>query len=304
MKQKHLECEIDIKNKNYPRLLKEIFEPPNTIYIRGAPNILNKTCISIVGTRKFTEYGEYVTKKIIRELSISDIVIVSGLARGIDTIAHKEALKNGLKTVAVLGHGLDFVYPRENNYLYDKISRKGALLTEYQHMIHPTKFTFPARNQLISGLSLATIVIEAPLRSGALITARASLDQGRDVFVVPGDVDRENSLGNLSLLQKGGAYPISSGKEVLDILNLQPSLFTDGVRAPKDGIKRTNLNLKNLNNYEKEIIQVFVIRKLYSFEEILSKTIEKNTSKTLITLTELEIKQIIAQKHGKYKLLI
>lgn len=214
---------ITIKDPEYPKLLKETFNPPTNMYVRGNYKILNKPGIAIVGTRKNTAYGERATDNIAGELAKSGFVIISGLALGIDTIAHKSALKNNGVTIAVLGSSIDgqSIYPKENLKLAEEIiASGGAVISEYPSPTPPTKYTFPQRNRIVSGLSEATLVIEAPERSGALITARYALEQNREVFAVPGDIFSENSIGTNNLI-KQGAKPITSAKEIISSLGIQ-----------------------------------------------------------------------------------
>jgi len=245
---------ISQNDKLYPPTLKNLHSPPKQLYYLGNTQALTKTAIAIVGTRRNTAYGEYMTKKIVSELAILDIAIVSGLARGIDTIAHKEALKNNLPTIAVLGNGLPQIYPRSNQELGEKIVQSGGLvISEYEPNTPPLKYNFPNRNRIISGISQAVIVIEAPEKSGALITADFAINQGVELFIVPGDVDRDTSLGTLKLLQTAGANPISSGREIIEKLKTQPQLFLPQIsletakEAPKFKITPTqNAILRNL----------------------------------------------------------
>ena len=166
-----------------------------------------------------------MTQKIIEELAVLDIAIVSGMAIGIDTIAHKTALKLNIPTIAVLGSGLNNIYPKANLKLAQKIAQNGLILSEYEPDAPPLNYNFPQRNRLISGLSVATIVVEAPEKSGALITARFALNQGREIFVVPGDADRVNSKGITKLMQKGAAYPVTCGQDIIESLKIQPHLY-------------------------------------------------------------------------------
>jgi len=216
---------VDINDPEYPRILKEIYDPPQGIYIRGNIEILNKSGLAVVGTRKATAYGIKATEEIIKNLP-PGLVIVSGLALGIDTVAHRAALKKNIPTIAVLGSSVDdqSIYPRENAKLaYEIIAKGGAIISEYEPPSPPQKQNFPARNRIISGLSKAVIVIEAPEKSGALITAKCALEQNREVYALPGNVFSENSQGTNNLI-KQGAHPITSFKEVIEEIGHQDQL--------------------------------------------------------------------------------
>jgi DNA processing protein len=280
---------------NYPKLLMELHKPPEKLFCKGVLELFDKPSIAIVGTRRYSDYGKAATQKIIQELSLIDINIVSGLAKGIDTIAHKAALENGLSTIAVLGSGLEQVYPRENRSLAKEIATKGLLISEYPPDSPPEKYHFPQRNRIISGLCLATVVIEAPIKSGALITADFALDQGRDIFVVPGDIDRPNSQGIFNLLQRGVACPISSGKELMQRLNLIPT------KSPQN----TLTNISDLKIGEKEAIVLAQLSKYRarSIEDI-SKKVPLHTSEILGFLSLLEIRELVENRAGKYLRLI
>jgi len=209
---------LSSENK-YPYLLKEIPYPPLSLYIKG--KIPEKMpCIAVIGTRKMSAYGKLVTKKLVKELVDYNFVIVSGLAEGVDTIAHKTALKNKGKTIAVLGSGLNKIFPYNNRKLAQEITKHGALITEYPLESPPLKHYFPWRNRIISGLCSAIIVIEAPERSGALITARFALEQNREVFAIPGSIFNKNSIGTNNLI-KQGAKLVSKIEDILEELNMQ-----------------------------------------------------------------------------------
>ena len=256
--------------ENFPTLLKQTHKPPQKLYYIGNPEALNKTMIAVVGTRRCTPYGIYHTKKIIQELSILDVTIVSGLAKGIDTAAHRAALANGLPTIAVLGNGLSQIYPRENQELAESITQTGLLLSQFPPHIPPTKSRFPQRNQIISGLSVATIVIEAPERSGALITANFALSQGRDIFALPADVDRTTSHGILRLLQKPAAYPIKDGREIIEILSHQPKLLkTKRGNLPTPQALTPSLKLAPA---EKLILSLLQKTRSTTFQTLMNKT--------------------------------
>lgn len=177
---------ISISDGRYPRLLKQIYDPPKKLYIKGNKNILNKTSIAIIGAREATEYGKNAAKYFAYNLTKEGINIVSGLAKGVDSFAHIGAICGNGKTIAVVGTGLDIVYPKENKYLEEKIiNTGGAIISEYPLGTPPKKRNFPARNRIVSGLSKGVIVVEAKEKSGTLITVDFALEQGRDVYVVP-----------------------------------------------------------------------------------------------------------------------
>lgn len=216
---------ISINEEEYPKILKEIYDPPISLYIKGNTEILNNKSIAIVGCRDATEYGKKAAKYFSYNLSREGINIVSGLARGIDSYAHignvcaqdekkQEAEKLRIdiqkynhqygKTIAVVGNGLDKVYPNENKYLSDKIIETGgAIISEYPLGTKPEKMNFPARNRIVSGISNGIIVVEAKEKSGTLITVDFALEQGRDVYVVPGNINSINSVGTNNLIKQG-----------------------------------------------------------------------------------------------------
>jgi len=203
----------------YPRLLREIPLPPPVLYVRGSLAPQDEWALAIVGTRRASPYGRQMTEKLAGELARQNITIVSGLARGIDTVAHHAALAVGGRTLAVLGCGPDLVYPPENVKLAARIVESGAILTEFPPGTQPEAGNFPARNRLISGLSLGVLVTEAPETSGALITTRFAAEQGRDVFAVPGNVTSRASVGANRLIQDGATMVLEVG-DIISELNL------------------------------------------------------------------------------------
>jgi DNA processing protein len=210
---------LDITSPEYPALLKEIGSPPPILYIKGNKKVLSKLCFAIVGTRLPTLYGLEMAEKFSFGLASLGFVVVSGLARGIDTAAHKAALKAG-KTVAVLGSGLLRIYPRENETLAQMIAQRGALVSEFPIFERPLKENFPRRNRIISGLARGVLVVEAPPRSGALITARYACEQNREVFALPGKADSPQARGT-HLLIKEGAKLVDSISDILGELNIK-----------------------------------------------------------------------------------
>lgn len=206
----------------YPKLLKEIFDPPQLLYYKGNLSPANEFCLAVVGSRKFSSYGKQVAQKLVNELAKNNLTIVSGLALGIDTLAHMTAIEASGDTVAILGSGLDKqnIYPAQNRYLADKIiSSGGAVVSEFPLGTPPLKHNFPQRNRIISGVSLATLVIEAGEKSGSLITASHALEQNREVFAVPGSIFSPYSTGPNQLI-KLGAKVIRSAEDIIETLNL------------------------------------------------------------------------------------
>lgn len=205
---------ISIKDKEYPNLLKEIYDPPISLYIKGNKNILNNKSIGIVGCRDVSEYGKKVAKYFSYSLGKQNVNIISGLAKGVDSYAHIGTLSTGGNTIAVVGNGLDTIYPVENLYLLNKILENGgAIISEYPLGVKPEKMNFPARNRIISGMSKGIIVIEAKEKSGTLITVDFALEQGRDVYVVPGNINSINSVGTNELI-KQGAKMVTTYKDI------------------------------------------------------------------------------------------
>jgi len=260
---------IDFFSPFYPSLLKEIGYPPLVIYVRGEKESLNKRCFAIVGTRLASLYGKMMAEKIAFSLASLGLVIVSGLARGIDTYAHKGALKGGL-TIAVLGSGLLNIYPKENLTLAEKIAEKGALVSEFPLEEPPFKKNFPQRNRIISGLSEGVLVAEAPQRSGALITARFALEQNREVFALPGEAFSPLSKGT-HLLIKEGAKLVDSLEDILEELNLN--------------LKESLQDVSFLSSEERKIFDI-IDRRGVSLEELIlkSKLAREKVMKTVVSL--------------------
>ncbi len=210
---------ITCKDSGYPKRLKEIYDYPPLLYIRGSLLPEDEWCLAVVGTRRATVYGKQVTGELVADLARNNITIVSGLARGIDTIAHRSALEAGGRTLAVFACGLDAVYPAENEKLARDIMERGALLSEYPPGTRPRADNFPRRNRILSGLSLGVMVTEADEVSGAMITARMALEQNREVFAVPGSILSPVSRGTNHLIQDG-AKLVRDYTDILEELNL------------------------------------------------------------------------------------
>jgi DNA processing protein len=251
---------ITLQDKDYPAILKEIHDPPKELYIKGEIINQDKTAIGVVGTRKYTQYGKEVALDIAGKLAKLGITIVSGLAKGIDTFAHQAALENGGRTIAVLGSGMDknSFFPRSNYSLSEKISQQGAVISEYPPGTRGTFFTFPQRNRIISGLSLGTIVIEAPEESGALITAALALEQNREVFAIPGSIYEKNSVGTNRLI-KLGAKLVIDVEDILEELNLSHLLTLEKKKVKPD-------------NKEEEIILSILSAQPIHIDEVIKKS--------------------------------
>lgn len=203
----------------YPTRLREIDDAPPVIYVRGAWTPEDEWSVAVVGTRRATAYGRQAVTELTRGLAASGVTVVSGLARGIDTIAHRTALDSGGRTVGVLANGLDTIYPPENRRLAEEIAERGAVISDYPLGTKPRADFFPRRNRILSGLSLGTLVVEGDYKSGSMITAKFATEQNRDVFAVPGSIFSPQSRGPLSLI-RDGATPVTSAQDILEALNL------------------------------------------------------------------------------------
>lgn len=213
---------ITLNDSTYPELLKSIPDPPVVLYCRGKIE-KNATYIAVVGSRRATFYGLDMAKRISGDLAANGVAVVSGMARGIDSKAHIGALEAGGRTIAVLGCGVDIPYPDENSKLMNEICRQGAVISEYLPGTPPVPFNFPARNRIISGLSQGVAIIEANEKSGSLITADFALEQGRDVFAVPGNINSYNSIGTNKLIKEGAKLVTNAG-DILEELNIMHNI--------------------------------------------------------------------------------
>ena len=208
---------ITLADDGYPPLLREIIDPPLALHVRGNASLLSTLAVAIVGSRRATPYGINAAQHLSRQLAGAGLTIVSGLARGVDAAAHQAALDAGAPTVAVLGTGIDVVYPREHAKLYRRMIEGGAIVSEFPPCTPPSRENFPIRNRIISGLTRGTVIVEANTRSGSLITARMAAEQGREVFAVPGSIFSDRSEGTHRLIQYG-AKLVHDGDDVLDEL--------------------------------------------------------------------------------------
>lgn len=205
---------------DYPNRLKEIYDLPPLLYVRGALWPDDERSVSVVGTRKPSAYGRGIADSLSHELAVAGVTIVSGLARGIDGVAHRAALDAGRRTIAVMGSGVDVIYPSEHANLADRIVENGAIISEHPLGAKPDARNFPRRNRILSGMTLGTLVIEGGRKSGALITAKHALEENREVFAVPGDISRPSSEGTNWLIKESGAKLITNCSDILEELNI------------------------------------------------------------------------------------
>ena len=282
---------LTLEDSNYPKMLKNISNPPAVLYYKGKLFECNlEKTLAVVGSRKASLNGKDDLRKIISGLSNTDICIVSGLASGIDTVAHTSAIENNIKTIGVIASGLDHIYPSSNKTLYQNIENGyGAVVTEYYPTFEPMKFRFPQRNRIISGLSYGTLVAEASLKSGALITANLTLEQGRELMCIPGLISNPNTQGIYKLL-KNGATLVTESDDILNALNweIKKELSNEQLTLPMM-TNEEDIIFKNLEIEEKCVDELLALTKL-------------NLDDLLMNLTTMELKGIIKQCGGdRYK---
>jgi DNA processing protein len=209
---------LTLTSDRYPPYLREIFAPPPVLFVKGDVSVFSRHAVGVVGTRHPTAYGKGVTHTLTRELVEQGLAIVSGLAMGIDTVAHQTCIDAGGRTIGVLGSGIDCIYPKSNEHLAEKIVETGAIVSEFPMGTRPEPFNFPRRNRIISGLSAGVLLVEGGEKSGGLITAHYAVQQGRDVFAVPGPITSAQSTGPFNLI-RDGAVPARSGREIAEALS-------------------------------------------------------------------------------------
>jgi len=279
---------LSLEDKDYPKNLKEIYDPPYLLYVKGELKEQDENALAIVGSRIASYYGLSLAEKFSFLLALRGITIISGLARGIDTQAHKGALKAKGRTIAVLGSGLVNIYPEENKKLAEEIENSGALISEFPLEYPPLRQNFPRRNRVISGLSKGVIVVEAGERSGALITADFALEQGREVFAIPGKIDSPTSQGTHNLI-KQGAKLVSSIEDILEELKLDINYVVEENNKPTEE--------KIITEEEKKVYQLLNNEPKH-IDEIKRET-ELEITKLSNILLKLELKGLIRQLPGK-----
>lgn len=278
---------LTFDDKDYPYMLSQISNPPMTLFYKGDLFGCNlERTVAFVGSRKASFNGKEGVRKIIKDLANTDVCIVSGLASGIDAVSHESAIDNNLKTIGVIASGFDFVYPKENKYLYEKIENGcGAIVTEYYPTLEPLKYRFPQRNRIVTGLSYGTVVGEAALKSGALISANLTLEQGRELMCIPGAINNVNTEGVYKLI-KDGAGIVTSGDDVLNALNWT--------------ILREACEIQEMSDTQKIIFDIIGVEPK-SFDEIQGVT-KMDTESLLTVLTMMEIEGLVEKTESdRYK---
>jgi len=284
------------KEPEYPQNLLQIYDPPVMLYVRGDATILNAPALSIVGTRRPTIYGMQMAERMGRDLAARGLTIVSGLARGIDAIAHTGATAVSGRAIGVLGTGIDVCYPKENKKLYEKVLERGAILSEFPTGSHPAPENFPVRNRIIAGMPLGVVIVEGKQYSGSLITARLAMEFGREVYGVPGNVTQEVSFAPNQLI-KQGAKLVTSADDVIEELPTPIRAALIQAEEMESG-QRNLLAAEGLNPTAKKIYELLSIEDTRHIDDIV-ETSGLNSSEVLATLFEMEMKGLVRQLPGK-----
>lgn len=270
---------ITIADKNYPKSLNNIYNKPMVIYTKGDYREEDTLSIGIVGSRKATAYGKWACEKFTKELANLGVTIISGLATGIDSVAHKTAIDAGGRTIGVLGNGIDKIYPKNNLNLYKEVAEYGCIMTEFPFGTEPLNYNFPQRNRIISGLSLGIVVIEAKEKSGSLITAHHALEQGKDVFALPGNINSIYSGGTNKLI-KDGAKPL------LDIDDIIEEIYE--LQANKVTKKKESLDYSSLSEDEIRIMRIILDGPVHIDTIVLKSGINISNVMSIVTILELK----------------
>jgi len=280
---------VRLDDETFPSRLKNIYDPPPVLYMRGQLRKEDEMAVAIVGSRKTSSYGRAMTERVSQELASHGVTIVSGMARGIDSVAHQGAISAGGRTIAVLGCGVDVVYPPENRNLFRDIIDHGAVLSEFPMGSPPEGSHFPKRNRIISGLSMGVVVVEAGQRSGSLITANCALEQGRDVFAVPGNIGMESSRGTNQLI-KQGAKLVESSQDILIEIIPQWQREDETASPVEDPVK-------HLPEEQRGLYGLLTETPIHIDEIIRESQLEPGRVMSL--LLELELKGLVSQWPGR-----
>lgn len=282
---------ITIYDENYPKRLRYIEYSPKVLYLKG--NIIedDNLAIALVGSRKSTNYGKWACEKFVKELTDLGITIISGLANGIDTIAHKTALENGGRTIGVLGNGIDIVYPKRNLSLYKEMEKKGAILSEFPLGTTPFAYNFPQRNRIISGMSMGVLVIEAQEKSGSLITATHALEQGKDVFALPGNINSIFSSGTNKLI-KDGARPLLELDDIIEEIYELKQLKERTISCRKNII-----DYSDYSDTEIKILKILEEGPMHCDSIVYKINVDISSVNSILTI--LELKGVIKELPGR-----
>jgi len=282
-----------LSDKEYPQRLLNCYDSPTLLYYKGSADLNTSKIIAIIGTRNNTEYGRSVTEKLIKDLAEQNLLIISGLAFGIDAIAHKAALKNELPTVGVLAHGLDQVYPNSHSSLAkDMIKNDGGLLTEFRSLTKPDKHNFPIRNRIVAGMSDATIVIETGIRGGSMITAELAYGYNKDIFAIPGRTNDSKSAGCNYLIKNNKAVLLSDAQELVELMNWDQS--PDKTKA----VKNQKQLFIELSVNEKIIVNILQEKEAVHIDEINLKS-GLSSSAVAAAILNLELQNVMVSLPGK-----
>ena len=291
---------INIDDAEYPEILKKIHSPPKALYVNGSFKEEDDFAVAIVGSRRASRYGIEMSEKLGYDLALCGVTVVSGMARGIDSAAHRGALKANGRTIAVMGSGHGHIYPAENKDLYVKIAESGAVISEFENGVSPLPQNFPIRNRVISGLSLGIVVVEAAKNSGALITADFALEQGREVFAVPGKISSVTSVGTHELI-KDGAKLVQSAEDIMEELSLREIEPEAGkereYREEKISKKITRYVYNSLTGSERKVYKILSDEPLYIDDVVKESGVESRLVSRV--LLGLELKRLIKELPGK-----
>jgi len=287
--QKHHIKPLFIGEDSYPKKLLHCYDAPTLLYYRGTADLNSEKIISIIGTRNNTDYGKQVTEKLVEDLSQHQVTIISGLAFGIDAIAHKAAVKNNMSTVGVLAHGLDSIYPVQHKSLAKEMLLMGGLLTEFKKNTKADKHNFPRRNRIVAGISDATIVIETATKGGSMITAELAYNYNRDLFAIPGKITDSKSLGCLKLIQQNKAVLLTDAEQLLEEM---------GWRNRQTSVKKQRELFIELTDEEQIVLDIIKQKNSVHIDEIYTKSLLSSSS-VASAILNLEIQNVINCLPGK-----
>src|SRR5205085_3183435 len=282
-----------ITDKEYPRRFLNCYDPPTLLFYKGSADLNASKVIGIVGTRNNTEYGKQSTEKLVKDLAALNPVIISGLAFGIDSIAHKASIKNNVPTIGALGHGLDTIYPRENAGLAkDMINHGGGLITEFFSKTKPDKHNFPQRNRVVAGLCDATIIVETDIKGGSMITAELANGYNRDVFAVPGRATDKKSSGSNYLIRNNKAVLLTDAKELIELMG-----WEEKAKGSKEKKRQREIFIE-LTKDEKIIVDILNEKETVHIDEINFKS-GLSSSMIAAAILNLELKNVVSGLPGK-----